>query len=85
MGLIGDFLGHFANSIGHPESGDHSYLQLIQRKPDEEPSSYRLTREQVDNALGFTERLAELGCDMDGLMEKGEPKPEPVLRVRPNY
>jgi hypothetical protein len=85
MALIGDFLEHFGAAIANPEPGDRSYIQLIRRKPNEEPRSYRLTADQVDDAERFARRLAELGFDMDAKMEAGQPKPEPVLRIRPNY
>jgi hypothetical protein len=85
MALIGEFLSNFTAAVADPEPGDRSYVQLIQRKPGEEPRSYRLTPDQLDDAGWFTERLAELGSDMDAVMEDGQPKPDPVLRIRPNY
>ena len=75
----------FARSIAHPEPGDRSYIELIRRKSGEEPRSYRLTAEQIEDAEWFTRRLAELRIDMDAVMERGQPKPEPLLRIRPKY
>ena len=85
MAVLGDFLAEFAESFANPEPGDHSFVQLIQRTPGDEPRSYRLTADQRVNAETFAERLAQLGADMDSVMEEGQPKPEPLLRIRPNF
>jgi hypothetical protein len=85
MALIGDFLSSFGVSVSNPEPGDRSYIQLIQRKPGEDPRSYPLTTDQLDDTEWFTDRLAELGTDMDGVMKDGQPKPEPLLRIRPSF
>ena len=85
MAVMGEFLSDFAASVQRPEPGDRSYAELIQRRPNEQPTSYELNAEQHEDAQWFTERLAEIGRDMDGVMKDGQPKPEPLLRIRPNY
>jgi hypothetical protein len=85
MALIGNFLSQFSNSIAKPELTDRSYSELIRRLKTEEPRSYQLSAQQREAAERLTERLAELGTEIDGLMRDGQPKPDPTLRVRPNF
>ena len=85
MALIGNFLSQFSNSIAKPELTDRSYSELIRRLKTEEPRSYQLSAQQREAAERLTERLTELGTEIDGLMRDGQPRPDPTLRVRPNF
>ena len=85
MALLGEFLSDFSHSIAKPQSGDRSYIELIRRKEQEEPRSYRLNAHQREVAEPVTNRVAALGSDMDDSMRAGQPKPEPALRIRPSF
>jgi hypothetical protein len=86
MALLETFLTDFSQSIDHPEPGDRTYADLIQRHQDDPPDSYRLTLEQRAAAPELTDQVHELGDQMsDRVMEGGAPKPTPALRIRPAF
>jgi predicted acylesterase/phospholipase RssA len=84
MALLEEFLADLAYSVGHPESGDRTLLELISRGPEEPPKSYAFTDEQREEAKTRIQTLVELGHCTTSL-QPGAPKPAPALRIRPTF
>jgi hypothetical protein len=86
MSVLRDFLSRFATGMKGPEAGDRSYEDLIVREGNALPGSYRFDEEQREGARDVTRGLADLGQEMgDCDLCKGAPRPEPALRVRPQF
>jgi predicted acylesterase/phospholipase RssA len=86
MEVLAEFLAKFAVSLEHPETGDRTYLELIEREGNDPPDSKRFTQEQREFALDVTPQIGELGGEMgDYDLSAGAPRPKPGLRVRPQY
>jgi predicted acylesterase/phospholipase RssA len=86
MAVLGQFLARFNSAFGYSEGSDQSYLNLIGRGSKAPPGSYRLTPAQQACAQRISPELCELGerfetCEMD----VGAPRPEPALRIRPQF
>jgi predicted acylesterase/phospholipase RssA len=84
MAVLESFLAGFADSVEHPEAGDSTVFDLINRVEGAPPTSYELKGDQHDHAVQMTNRLRELGHDGD-IMVEGAPKPSPALRIRPSF
>jgi predicted acylesterase/phospholipase RssA len=86
MEVVADFLSRFSESLKQPESGDRSYVQLVERGKDAPPGSYRFDQEQLGFARDITHQLADLGQEIgDCDLAKNAPRPRPALRVRPQF
>lgn len=87
VALLEEFLGKYSNAMENRETGDPGLIPLITRGPDDPPKTgYRLSPQQVANALDVTQQLTRLGDDMRGKdLQQGAPKPTPALRVRPTF
>jgi predicted acylesterase/phospholipase RssA len=84
MALLEAFLANFSFSVAHPESGDRTIFELIDRGPDDPPSSYPFTAQQKTTASERTTALDHLAQRSPSLVP-GAPKPSPALRVRPTF
>ena len=84
MALLEEFLSDLAYSLEHAESGDRTFLELINRGRKEPPESYAFTEEQQEEARLRIETLSELGHRPVSL-KPGAPKPSPALRIRPTF
>jgi predicted acylesterase/phospholipase RssA len=84
MALLETFLADFSFSIKHPEESDSSFFELIARGEKDPPPSYRLTAQQRNEANEITQRLRDLGGEVQTL-QQGAPRPTAALRVRPSY
>ncbi len=86
MSVLRGFLSRFATGMKGPEPGERSYEELIVREGNTLPASYRFDEEQREGARDITRGLADLGQEMgDCDLSKGAPRPEPALRVRPQF
>ena len=86
VSLLEQFLGEFAETLEHPETGDTTIMSLINRGDNDPPHSYKFTPQQRADALEVTEQVTNLAADMKNKdLETGDPKPEPALRVRPKF
>jgi len=85
--LLQQFLSNYADSMDNPEPGDPNIMTLVARgENDPPPTGYRFLPDQREVALEVTEQLRELGDGMkEKGLQKGAPKPEPALRVRPKF
>jgi hypothetical protein len=84
LSLLEEFLKDLANSLEHPESGDKTFIELINRGPTDPPDGYRFTVAQRDEAESRIAALRKLGhCDVS--LEPDAPRPAPALRIRPTF
>jgi len=87
MSLLEQFLEDFCHGYDNPESGDKTYDELIQRKHQDPPKSYRWeSNDQRVFASDTTHELLDLVKKWRGnsqSFDEGTPNPDPVLRVTP--
>jgi predicted acylesterase/phospholipase RssA len=84
MALVETFLADLSYSVEHPEPSDRTFFELITRHKDEPPTSYALTEMQRNEANEMTQRLRDLGGEVQTLQHDA-PRPTAALRVRPSY
>jgi hypothetical protein len=87
MALIEELLTRIHKRYNAPQPGDRTYDQLIQRKKNELPNSYRWSNNNHrDFALEATHDLLHLvgqwGKKKRSFRD-GDPNPEPELRITP--
>ena len=83
--VLQEFLIHYSTVLQNPEAGDSSILDMICRTEDVPPSSYRLTH-QCECARDMTKQLMNVADESkDCDLEKGTPRPEPRLLIRPKF
>lgn len=81
MALLETFLADFAHVVNNPEPGDPPYSDLIKNNP-----SYDLEQAQRIAAITETQALTALEPQMkQRMLEKGTPRPEPTLVIRPSF
>ncbi len=86
MAVMQDFFAGLRSGLEDPESGDRSYYELIERGRDVPPASYQLTASQKVYALSLTRELDTFAKDMVASdLSEGAPRPEPALRIRPQF
>ena len=70
-----------------PPTGERSYADLVERRSDEPPGSYRWRRvDQRNLALQTTTDLLSIATDLDRSEEdlaEGAPRPNPEARIVP--
>jgi hypothetical protein len=87
VALLEDFIADLRDALEHPEPGDRTYRELIERRPGEPPASYQLENaEQRQQALWLTAALEDLAGKLQSRdLAAGAPRPEPALRIRPRF
>jgi hypothetical protein len=84
MATLSAFLSRYRQAYEQPEEHDPSYLTLINRGTD--GVSYPLTPEQVECAAKIAVDLDRLSKQVEeGHLDLHSPRPEPTLRVRPQF
>ena len=84
MATLMVYLSRFRRAYEQPEEHDPSYLTLINRGAD--ALSYPLARDQVDCAAIVAAELDRLSKEIEACRpELHSPRPEPALRVRPQF
>ncbi len=84
MATLSAFLSRYRQAYEQPENNDPSYLSLINRGAD--AVSYPLTAEQVECAAMIAADLDRLSKEIELChLEANSPRPEPALRVRPQF
>lgn len=87
MSLIEQMLTAVAEAYGHPMHGDQSYQELIDRSPDDAPTSYewdpagqqQFARKATQDLVELPERWRQMGQSF----QKRAPRPAPELRIVP--
>jgi hypothetical protein len=78
------FLSRFRHAYEQSEESDPSYFELINRGV--EAPSYPLTPSQVECAANIVRDLNRLAEQIDLCrLDLHSPRPEPALRVRPQF
>jgi hypothetical protein len=86
MAVLGKFLSRFSSAFEYSEGSDPSYFSLIGRGSETPPESYRLTQAQQVCAQAISTELGSSGKQLDVChLDAGAPRPEPALRVRPQF
>jgi hypothetical protein len=86
MAVLGKLLSRFSSAFEYSIGSDPSYLSLINRGSDAPPRSYRFTPAQRACAHAISEELGSSGKQLDVCqMEVGAPRPEPALRIHPQF
>ena len=84
MATLAVFLSHFRQAYEQPEGSDPSYLTLINQAKN--APSYPLTSDQVECATTVCGDLDRLSKQIEECrFEVNSPRPEPALRVRPQF
>jgi predicted acylesterase/phospholipase RssA len=84
MATLSAFLSRYRLAYEQPAEHDPSYLTLINRGAD--AVSYPLTAEQAECAAWIAADLDRLSKEVEACrLELHSPKPEPALRVRPQF
>jgi hypothetical protein len=84
MATLVAFLSRFRRAYEQPEAPDPSYFTLIGHGAD--ARSYPLASEQVECAEKVAAELDRLSSDIEECrLEINSPRPEPGLRVRPQF
>jgi hypothetical protein len=84
MATLAAFLSRFRKAYEQPEEPDPSYVTLINRGAD--AVSYPLAAEQVKCAAMIAADLDQLSEEFEACrLEINSPRPEPALRVRPQF
>jgi hypothetical protein len=66
--------------------GDSSYAELVERDPDDPPTSYKLTEARRECAGHGLEQLDDTAAALTACeLEIGQPRPVPELRIRPKF
>ena len=84
MATLSAFLSRYQQAYEQPEENDPSYLSLVNRGAD--AVSYPLTGGQVECAVTIGAALDRLSKEIQLCqLEANSPRPEPALRVRPQF
>jgi len=84
MATLVGFLSRFRRAYEQPEDVDPSYFTLITRGAN--APSYPLAAEQVECATSVIADLDRLSNEIEACrLELRSPRPEPALRVRPQF
>jgi hypothetical protein len=84
MATLVAFLSRFRRAYEQPEEPDPTYGTLIKRGAN--ASSYPLATDQVECAALVAEELDRLSKEIEECrLELHAPRPEPALRVRPQF
>jgi hypothetical protein len=84
MATLSSFLSRYRQAYEQPEVHDPSYLTLINRGTD--GVSYPLTPQQVECAAKIAGDLDRLSKEVEEChLDLHSPRPEPALRVRPQF
>jgi predicted acylesterase/phospholipase RssA len=84
MATFSAFLSRYRLAYEQPAEHDPSYITLINRGAD--AASYPLTAAQVESAALIAAELDRLSKEVEECrFELHSPRPEPVLRVRPQF
>jgi hypothetical protein len=89
LGRLEELMLEFEQGFSHPEAGERSYKELLERPESAPPDSYRLrSRRQLEHLTAWLASLVNVAKQAEGVpsdqrASRGEPKPTPVLRVVP--
>jgi len=83
-----DLLEQIQHGLGEPETGEASYVDMLDRGSNDPPNSYRLTEHQRGLIQRLMEQLLTADATVQSAPEKSrpshkQPRPAPALRVLP--
>lgn len=88
LARLEEVLQQFQLGLSEPEPGELSYVQLLDRGPDEPPPSYRVTQHQREFIQQWMKPLLASAHNVSTAPESSrpsykQPRPTPILRVSP--
>jgi hypothetical protein len=88
LAQLDNLLTRFYNGYGRSEPGERNYQELLDRRKDQLPASYRVTEQQRRLIADMVGRLVNVASILEGVSSEQRPtskapRPAPALRVLP--